>query len=283
MRETLRLYVSPLLILMLAAAVAFGYAVEAVSYLAAVCMHELCHAAYAAKKGYTLNEFKLMPYGASLTGEFEGASMPDEIRIALIGPASNAAAAVLTVALWWIWPDTYFYTETFAAANVFTALINLVPVFPLDGGRALLAFLSRKHKRTSVYRVMRYAGLAVSLLLIGTAFLPVNFSFLTLAVFILFSTVFPDKKCRYERLYALAYRREKIRTGLPVKEIMVFADAPLNKLLHMLSGGYFTRFSVVDAELRPIGTVTETELETLAAEYGHNISVYDAKFLKNPQ
>ena len=45
------LYVSPLLVLMLAAGIAFGYAAEILSYLAAVVMHELCHAAYAAKKG----------------------------------------------------------------------------------------------------------------------------------------------------------------------------------------------------------------------------------------
>ena len=277
----LKLYVSPLLALMLAVAIALGYAAEAVSYFAAVCMHELCHAAYAARKGYTLNEFKLMPYGACLTGEFEGAPPVDEIKIALIGPASNAAAAVATVALWWIAPETYFYTEIFASANIFTAVINMAPVFPLDGGRAIMAVLSRRCKRAKVYRIMRICGLAFAVALGALAFVPgLNLSFLTLAVFIFFSTVFPDKKCRYERLYSLAYRREKIRSGLNVREIMVFKDATLGKLMSMLSGSSFTRFTVVDADLNRIGPVSETELELLAVKYGHNISVYNAKFLK---
>lgn len=275
------LYVSPLLVLMLAAGIAFGYAAEILSYLAAVVMHELCHAAYAAKKGYTLSAFKLMPYGACLTGAFEGAPPADEIKIALVGPASNAVTAVATVALWWIAPETYFYTEIFAAANVFTALVNLVPVFPLDGGRALLAALSVKFRRARVYKGMRAAGLVFSLTLFGLAFVPgLNPSFLTLSAFIFFSTVFPDRKCRYERLYSLAYRREKIRSGLAVREVMVFGDSPVGKLLKMLSGGTFTRFVIVDDNLRVLGTVTETELETLAVRYGHTISVYDAKFSK---
>lgn len=279
--RSLRFYMSPLLLGMVAVGIACGYAVETVSYLVAVCMHELCHAAYAGKKGYTLNAFRLMPYGASLTGEFEGASARDEIKIALVGPLSNAVAATATVALWWIFPSSYFYTDIFAAANVFTAFINLMPVFPLDGGRALLAAFSLRFPRAKVYRIMRWTGFAFSAALCAVAFIArANFSFPTLAAFILFSTVFPDKKCKYERLYALAYRREKIKTGLPVKEIMVFSDATVHRLLSMLSGGCFTRFTVVDERLGVVGTLTETELEQIAAKYGQNISVFDAKFLK---
>lgn len=267
---------------MLLVLIASGYALEACSYFLAVVMHELCHAALAARLGYALNAFKLMPYGASLTGDFEGAGGVDEIKIALIGPFSNLVAAVCFIALWWVFPSTYFITEIFVFANLFTAVINLTPIFPLDGGRALLAALSMKYSRRKVYAVMRIFGYIFSGILCimsGIVYGKINFSFLLMAVFIFVSTIIPDKRCKYERLYSMAYRRSKIEKGLPIREVMVFSDTPVFKLIKMLKGEVYTRFVIVDTNMRKIGEVTETELERLSVGNDHNISIRQAKNL----
>ena len=102
-------------------------------------MHECGHAFAAARVGYRLDKIVLMPYGALISGDIEGIGLKDEIKVALAGPLVNAATAVLFVALWWFFPETYAYTDVAAYASAAIALVNLIPAYPLDGGRILLA------------------------------------------------------------------------------------------------------------------------------------------------
>ena len=74
-------------------------------------IHECGHAFYAARIGCRLDTLRLLPCGAVVSGDIEGISLSDEIKLALAGPAVNAACAVLFVALWWLFPDTYPYTD----------------------------------------------------------------------------------------------------------------------------------------------------------------------------
>ena len=197
-----------------------------------------------------------MPHGASLTGAFESVKWSDEILIALAGPAINVVIAVVCVALWWIIPASYFFTEVIVTSNVCTAAFNMLPIFPLDGGRAALAFLSRKFKREKAYRILRIAGAAAALLFaalfVATMFTDMNFSFASIAVFIFVSTVFPDKNSKYQRLYSMAYRSKKLEKGLAVREIIVSGDATVLQALRMLNGNYFYRFTVTDKNFKSL-------------------------------
>ena len=107
-------------------------------------MHEFGHSLAAARLGYRLDKIVLMPYGALISGDIEGISLKDEIFVALAGPLVNAAAAVLFVALWWFFPDTYPYTDVAFYSSVAIALVNLLPAYPLDGGRIAEALLGRR-------------------------------------------------------------------------------------------------------------------------------------------
>ena len=105
-----------------------------------------------------------MPYGAALIGEFEDADWRDECLIAAAGPLLNVILLIFCIALWWIEPKTYFFTENFAYACLSIAAVNLLPVYPLDGGRIVLALLSRKHNRVAAYKKLRICGYAAGVL-----------------------------------------------------------------------------------------------------------------------
>lgn len=270
----MKLKVSPLTFVFAAAMLALGRGMYLVSYLVAVVMHEMVHAEVARRRGYILEEMKIMPYGAALTGKFEGATPKDECVIALAGPIGNACIAVIFTAVWWLAPATYFFTEVFVIANIFTALTNLLPVFPLDGGRALLALLSVRFRRQKAYAALRILGYiafaAFAALFVLSAIYGINFTFALMAVFVLAGTVIPDKNSKYQRLYGMAYRSEKIKHGLVVRESMVSRLLTLRELSKMLGGNYYSRFCVVDERMRTVATIGESELEEYLAVYPQN-------------
>ena len=99
--------------------------------------HECAHAFSASKLGYRLHAIVLMPFGAVLDGDLCDASIQDEIAIALAGPLCNLLTALAFGALWWFFPDLYAYTDTAFYLSLSVAIINLLPAYPLDGGRVL--------------------------------------------------------------------------------------------------------------------------------------------------
>ncbi|MCH5164301.1 MAG: hypothetical protein J1F36_04720 [Clostridiales bacterium] len=265
----IRWYISPFLIIMIAALIASGYFYDCVIYFTTIVLHELAHAEVSVRLGYTLDKFVLMPYGAALKGDFEGVRPKDEILIALAGPLFNAVLAVICTALWWLIPATYAFTDRLVAANLFTAIFNLLPVFPLDGGRIALAALSIKSPRQKAYKRLKIFGYICSpvFALFFIAMIvynkTVNISFALISVFIFVSTIVPDKNSTYRRLYSMAYLSERLKKGLKVCEIMVPNNVTLIQMDKMLNSNYYTSFIVVDENFKRVGKVSETQLEEL--------------------
>ena len=104
----------------------------------------MAHSFTAKKLGYTLNKFFLMPYGAGISFKQDFLCEKDEIIIASAGPICSFSLAILFMAIWWAFPQTFVYTEIFVWANIITGAINLLPAYPLDGGRILTSLLSLK-------------------------------------------------------------------------------------------------------------------------------------------
>ena len=105
--------------------------------------HECGHIFCADGMGFSCEGIKLMPYGAAAVCEIEGISPRDEVKLALAGPAVNAAICVFLAGLWWFYPITYAYTDTVMQANAVMLAINVMPAYPLDGGRVARCALEK--------------------------------------------------------------------------------------------------------------------------------------------
>ena len=131
-------------------------AVSVLMFLAAVAvavtLHELGHALTARLYGNPTHGITLYPFGGVAQLARESRSAQEEIVVALAGPAVNLVLAGLTAiglltlgALPGLW--SFFYL------NLALALFNLVPAFPMDGGRVLRGglwgFLGR-HRATRI-------------------------------------------------------------------------------------------------------------------------------------
>jgi len=145
-----------------AAAVAWGAAAATtVLFFAAVVLHELAHSLVARAKGLPVQAITLFVFGgvSELTREPEDAK--SEFQIAIAGPLMSLAlgaaclglsrlgsphAPVIAVLLWLGW------------INLALALFNLIPGFPLDGGRVLRALVWRT--TGNYHRATVVAGMA---------------------------------------------------------------------------------------------------------------------------
>lgn len=129
-----------------------------VAVFASVLLHELGHALVARRYGIHTRRIILSPIGG--IAQLEG--MPrrprEELAVALAGPAVNF---VLAGALWLVAPAfagswlLATFLGSVMVANLGLGLFNLVPAFPMDGGRALRAVLA---ERMGTYRATEIAA-----------------------------------------------------------------------------------------------------------------------------
>lgn len=115
-----------------------------VALFGSVLLHELGHALTAQHYGILTRSITLYPFGGVAALNREPTRSNEELWIALAGPAVNAALALLALPLALLGvPGAAF----FAAMNLALGVFNLIPAFPMDGGRVLRAWLSRRKGR----------------------------------------------------------------------------------------------------------------------------------------
>lgn len=149
-----------------ATAVAFILAI-----FACVVAHEYGHVLMAKHFGIATHDITLLPIGGLARLE----RMPEEpwreIAVALAGPAVNFLITLVLIVILGARVDPgvlaiedprISFLARLAGVNLFLALFNLVPAFPMDGGRVLRALLSLRFDRTTATRYAATAGQALA-------------------------------------------------------------------------------------------------------------------------
>lgn len=146
---------------------------------ACIVLHELGHALTARHFGYQTRDITLLPIGGVARFREFPDSPVQEIIVAVAGPLVNAAiAAVLLVVLFGIGavrilqPEGYVELTGTAAGflasllfiNVAIVLFNLLPAFPMDGGRVFRAMLSMKTDRVKATNIAAGMGQFMAIL-----------------------------------------------------------------------------------------------------------------------
>lgn len=263
--------VSPFTVVAAVAFVLLGYGFTLISYAVVLLIHEFAHAIAAERLGYELTSVRVMPYGVAIGGKFDCLRPGHEIIIAAAGPAANLLCWIVAAGVWWFVPETYGATQLIAEASFFTAALNLLPVYPLDGGRVLHGLLSLRLRPETADRIIFAVGVSVgSLLVAACIFLIVtgaNFTYATLCVFIAASLPLSPGKGGYERIYSMAASAKRLLRGLRVREIMVEENATLLFLYKQLRADCYTRFVLADGAMNSVAVITETELDGMISRF----------------
>ncbi len=232
-----------------------------------VILHEFGHAFVGKSMGYKLNTISLMPYGASLSGNNAPFKPKDEIKIALAGPLVNLLIILAITSLWWFLPSSFSFTQDFYYANVSTILYNLLPIFPLDGGRVLLGLLSIKKPRKTAFKITKVIGFIVVGLIFVCFFLSfftkLNYSLGINALFLLIGLFDDDKSAYYINLQDLDKKSEKLSKGLFVKTIAISENSSIYDAYRVLDKNNVNQIYVMDDNYKVKKSIRESELEKL--------------------
>lgn len=259
----------------------FGGIVYILLLFACVVLHELGHALMARRWDVATRDIVLYPFGgvASMDRIPPGRA---ELAIALAGPAVTAAlAGLLFLATRLLDAEVPDAPDELAAApllwqmvyaNVFLLLFNLIPAFPMDGGRALRAGLSLVlgQRRATVIATTIGQIFAVLLAVVGIFWEGVN-PFLLLIAFFVF--VGASQEASFARSSA-AVRGLTARDAMVTRFEKLAPQDTLARAAQLLLASQQADFPVIDAWGRVAGVLHRSALLAgLATEGGKETAV----------
>lgn len=234
---------------------AWGLAV-AVGLFVSVLLHEMAHTLYALRHGGEVHGITLMIVG----GVSELAEVPkrprDEALMALVGPLTSLGLAAFLGALTWVVHglgmfQVQFALFTLAMLNAVLGVFNLLPAFPMDGGRIVRAALTPRLGVVRATRVAAGLGRVFAVLFGVWGLVTLNPFTLVVAFFVLMGA---EGESRQVRMKALL-ERVQVEALMTPRMVGVDLDLSMQDAHWALRHEHVNMLPVTSAG-RPVGRVT---------------------------
>lgn len=254
-----------------------GLLPQAAAVFSVVFVHEFAHVLAAKAWKLPVSEVELLPFGgvARIDDLFE-IDPSIEVSVALAGPVTN----LLLVGAAWV-EGTYLgllspeWSRPFIQINALVGGFNLLPALPLDGGRVLRAFLSRRigYRRATERAARVGKAIALLLALLGGALLyggSANVSLIVVALFLFSAADREERSAAYVFVRSLTRRSAALRKAgtLPSRHLVATGETPVKEVLLRLVPQAFHVVWVLDSEGGVAGLATEIDLIRAAFERG---------------
>ena len=166
---------------------------------AAVFLHEMAHCLTAMRYGHKVNEVTLMLLGGISEIDDRGRSTPkSEFWTAISGPLASLFIGILSGAVAYALvgftalsaesplPDLilFYIFGYLGILNIFLFLFNMIPAFPMDGGRILRGLLSLKYSRTRATKTASDIGQVFAVIFAVAGIIWLNFLLILIALFV---------------------------------------------------------------------------------------------------
>jgi Zn-dependent protease/CBS domain-containing protein len=261
------------------------FGVVAISLLfVLVTLHELGHSFAARAYGVPVKQIILTPIG----GVAQLARMPDkpsqELVVAIAGPAVNIVIAILMTALAFGYGidiatlmsafdgllGTTFLTlfSYIYVSNIFLALFNLLPAFPMDGGRILRALLAMRIDYAQATRIAAGVGRIIAVFLGIFGLLNGNF-FLIFIAFFIFGAATQESQVTQVRHQLQGYTVQQAYTTSSYRLEITYS---LQQAANMMTYSGQQDFAVVHGE-QLVGFLPYTKLQEALRTYPSHTSI----------
>jgi Zn-dependent protease/CBS domain-containing protein len=160
----------------------------AVGLFVSVTLHELGHSYVARRYGITIESITLWILGGMAALSEVPKEWDREFWIAIAGPATSVLVGAVCYGILLATPESLpivrFVVGYLAIVNVVLVVFNLLPAFPMDGGRILRALLARNRPYASATRIAGRVGVLFAILFAVVGVLGFNPILLLLALFV---------------------------------------------------------------------------------------------------
>jgi Zn-dependent protease/CBS domain-containing protein len=249
----------------------FGIVVTLLLFVC-VTLHELAHSFTAMHYGITVRDITLLPIGGLARMEKMPEKPEQELKMSLAGPLTNIVIALLLIlillpfkihaavglgelfsmlgAVSWYGLAAYLVT-----ANLALGIFNLLPAFPMDGGRVLRAFLAMRmdHARATAWAVSIGQGLAWLLGLFGV--LSGNWTLTIIAIFVYMGAGQEGRAVEVRNVLQAMQVRQAATTELH----SLPPQATLAQAMEIVLKTFQTDFPILEND-RLVGLLTESDL-----------------------
>ncbi len=246
-----------------------------------VFIHELAHTITAKRLEVNVNEIELLPFGG--VAKFKDLIQLEprkEIKVALAGPILNFTLVLIALLLLRYNIITTRYGIFFIRLNLTIGLFNLLPIFPLDGGRVLRAKFTIKYGfKEATYKVLKYSKIVAIIMafiaIIGIYFGCVNILLLIIAFFVYFTILKEGRYTAYVLMQYIAKKKGNIlkERVVDIQPLIAIKDTPLKEIIDRLVPNKFHTILVVDDGFEILGLVTEDKLINYLVNEGIEVPV----------
>ncbi|MCX7743536.1 MAG: site-2 protease family protein [Flavobacteriales bacterium] len=228
-----------------------------------VTLHELGHALAALRYGVKTKSITLYPIGGVAALERIPEKPGQELVVALAGPLVN----VIIGGILWLWvffsPIEYRLEDigirinahnlvlNLAAVNIILVIFNLLPAFPMDGGRVLRSLLALAMDRVKATQIAMYVGQAMAILFVFWGFQSNPFLIL-IGVFIFFGAA-----QEYQMVKSSGFLKKKLVADALMTRFTTLSLAnTLEEVKNLILQGHEKEFIVIDLFGQPVGIMT---------------------------
>jgi Zn-dependent protease len=235
----------------------------AIGLFASVALHELGHSYAAMRYGLETESITLWILGGLASFKTMPREWNREFWIAVAGPITSILVGLACYGMLLVLPAsatvTLFVVGWLAVTNVVLAVFNMLPAFPMDGGRVLRALLARNRPYASATRIAARIGTAFAVLFAVVGVLSFSPLLLLLALFIYGAATGES------RTVALADLLEGLTVGDVARPAAstIEASAHVEELVDRMFADRSTEFTVTDGG-EVVGVVTVRDFRALS-------------------
>ncbi|MCL5670933.1 MAG: site-2 protease family protein [Acidobacteria bacterium] len=240
---------------------------------ASIIVHELAHSLVARRSGLPMKGITLFIFGGVAEMESEPPSAKAEFQMAIAGPLTSVAVGVvfyvLSKTMRGVWPDAVIGVFSYLAfLNWILAVFNMVPAFPLDGGRVLRSILWRwKGNIWQATRIASSIGSGFGILLMVYAIFPLLHGDIISAVWWFLIGMFLRNAAQgsYQQLIV-----QRMLEGVPIRRFMNTNPITVRPALSLedlvenyIYKYHYKMFPVVNESNELLGCITTKEVREI--------------------
>ncbi len=253
--------------------------------IASVIIHELCHSVVARRLGIPVKRITLFFLGGAAELPEEPPNPSVEFKMAVVGPLSSFIIAAILGSLWFMFQKGSFPRELIAVTqygaylNLILGGFNLLPAFPLDGGRIFRSILwKRKGSLIKATRRSTSVGVGISYLMMFGGFLIMIFGGFFNGLWIIFIGWFIKSSAESGLSQTII---SQVLSKTTVSEIMssnivtINSDLTIEDLVH----NYFLKMSFAGYPVMEngslIGMVTMDRIKNISQSQWRKLTIKD--------